>query len=169
VLDSKTGEVLLDRDMGGALNGGIVTYDRKGTQYVAVTSGSTSRSGLGNSGMPTLTIFALGDANTATRRTRVKIDPLRDKLARLDPKARGDFMFGQFCSTCHAPDGSGGIGPDLRTLKDPVTIGAVIKAPLPPMPRLYPGVLTDDDIADIAAYVSQLKAPELAAPAAAAH
>jgi alcohol dehydrogenase (cytochrome c) len=155
--------------MGGALNGGIVTYDRKGTQYVAVTSGSTSRSGLGNSGMPTLTIFALGDANTATRRTRVKIDPLRDKLARLDPKARGDFMFGQFCSTCHAPDGSGGIGPDLRTLKDPVTIGAVIKAPLPPMPRLYPGVLTDDDIADIAAYVSQLKAPELAAPAAAAH
>jgi mono/diheme cytochrome c family protein len=68
-------------------------------------------------------------------------------------------MFGQFCSTCHAPDGSGGIGPDLRKLKDEAAIAAFVKAPIAPMPRLFPGVLTDADVAEVAAHVSQLKTP----------
>jgi len=169
VFDSRTGDVLLDRDMGGSMNGGIVTYEMKGTQYVAVTSGSTSRSGLGNSGMPTVTIFALGGDSTPMHQTKVAVDPMRERMAKLDAHGRGEYMFGQFCATCHAPDGSGGIGPDLHVYKEAAVVAGFIKAPIAPMPRMYPGLLTDQDVADLADFVAQLKAPVPAPAADAAH
>jgi alcohol dehydrogenase (cytochrome c) len=168
VFDSKTGDVLLNRDMGGAMNGGIVTYEKGGRQLIAVTSGSTSRSGLGNSGMPTLTIFALADDTPPVHRVRVAVDPLRGRLAKLDAHGRGEAMFGQFCSTCHAPDASGGIGPDLRVYKEPAVIAGFIRSPVAPMPKLYPGVLTEQDIDEIADFVARLKGDD-ASPGAASH
>ena len=166
-LDTKTGQPLFKHDMGGAMNGGIVTYELKGTQYVAVTSGSTSRSGLGNGGAPTLTIFALAEQAPALIRTRVEVDPLHEKLATLDAKARGSLLFGHFCATCHAPDGRGGIGPDLTKLGDAAVVRTFVKAPVAPMPKLYPAVLSDENVDDIAAHVAALAA-HAAEPAAGA-
>ena len=45
--------------------------------------------------------------------TKTAVDPLRDELATLDSNARGEALYGRFCSGCHSGDGSGGIGPNI--------------------------------------------------------
>ena len=45
VLDARDGTVLLRHDTGGAINGGVVTYQIGGKQYVAVMSGAATGSG----------------------------------------------------------------------------------------------------------------------------
>jgi alcohol dehydrogenase (cytochrome c) len=43
ILDARDGTVLHRHATGGAMNGGIVTYQIDGKQYVAVTSGTATR------------------------------------------------------------------------------------------------------------------------------
>jgi alcohol dehydrogenase (cytochrome c) len=43
VLDARSGAVLYRYGTGGAMNGGIITYQIDGKQYVAVTSGTATR------------------------------------------------------------------------------------------------------------------------------
>jgi alcohol dehydrogenase (cytochrome c) len=60
--ESTTGKVLFKTATGGALAGGVITYARGGTQYVAVTSGNvSSRLSFGEGGKPTLLIYALAE------------------------------------------------------------------------------------------------------------
>lgn len=74
--------------------------------------------------------------------------------------SRGAELFAKNCLVCHnsSPDAQR-IGPSLanegrkRTLAQ---IVRVIEAPDPPMPKLYPGTLTAQDVSDIAAYVKTL-------------
>jgi mono/diheme cytochrome c family protein len=73
---------------------------------------------------------------------------------------RGRAVFETQCTACHGSDGAGGqIGPSLRnerTRKDPAAAIAWIKNPEPPMPKLYPAELSDQDLIDVAAYVESL-------------
>ena len=57
--DSADGRKLYSFNTGGAVAGGIVTYAVAGKQYIAVTSGNRSRTGLDAGGSPTLFIFSL--------------------------------------------------------------------------------------------------------------
>jgi mono/diheme cytochrome c family protein len=74
--------------------------------------------------------------------------------------SRGADLFAKNCQICHnsSPDAQR-IGPSLanegrkRTLAQ---IVRVIEAPDPPMPKLYPGTLSERDVTDIAAYVKTL-------------
>ena len=60
VLDARSGDVLYRFNTGGPIGGGIVTYEVKGKQYVAVTSGRPSPFWVDqNSGSPTVFLFAL--------------------------------------------------------------------------------------------------------------
>ncbi|HTW38452.1 MAG TPA: PQQ-binding-like beta-propeller repeat protein [Steroidobacteraceae bacterium] len=59
VFDSKTGELALKLQTGGALAGGVVTYEAGGRQYVAFASGNVSRSAFGSLGLPTVVVMAL--------------------------------------------------------------------------------------------------------------
>jgi mono/diheme cytochrome c family protein len=72
----------------------------------------------------------------------------------------GKAVFATNCSQCHGTSGlEGGIGPSLRNeraRKDDAAAVAWIKDPQPPMPKLYPGVLGEKDVADVAAYVESL-------------
>jgi mono/diheme cytochrome c family protein len=72
----------------------------------------------------------------------------------------GKAVFVANCSQCHGATGlEGGIGPSLRNeraRKDDAAAVAWIKEPQPPMPKLFPGVLGDKDVADVAAYVESL-------------
>ncbi len=72
----------------------------------------------------------------------------------------GKAVFAANCSQCHGATGlEGGIGPALRnerSRKDGPAALAWIKDPQPPMPKLYPGVLGEKDLADVAAYVESL-------------
>jgi ubiquinol-cytochrome c reductase cytochrome c subunit len=70
--------------------------------------------------------------------------------------ARGHQVFGEFCIKCHA---SAPIGPRLTNVKAHENLAATIaqiKNPPPPMPKLYPSPLSEQDVNDVAAYVQSL-------------
>jgi len=58
-LDARTGDILYEFQTGGALGGGISSYAVNGRQYIAVTSGSASKTIWKTAGAPTLIVFAL--------------------------------------------------------------------------------------------------------------
>jgi PQQ-dependent dehydrogenase (methanol/ethanol family) len=140
VFDSKTGELAYQAQTGGALAGGVVTYEVGSKQYVAFASGNVSRNAFGALGIPSVVVMALGTQNTpaAARRTR------------------GRKVYGQVCSSCHGPDGTLVAGHDLGTLKarrDRANALGYVKDPKPPMPKLYPDLLTEQNMEDVVSYV----------------
>jgi ubiquinol-cytochrome c reductase cytochrome c subunit len=73
--------------------------------------------------------------------------------------ARGADVFAQNCAACHGASGQGGVGPALKgesTRKDTSAVAAFIKAPIAPMPKLYPGVLNEADVGAVATFVETL-------------
>ena len=56
-----TGEILYEFNTGGAIGGGISSYAVGGKQYLAVTSGSASKTIWNSTGAPTIIIFHLPD------------------------------------------------------------------------------------------------------------
>jgi mono/diheme cytochrome c family protein len=63
------------------------------------------------------------------------------------------------CAACHGANAQGGVGPSLRgekSRKNTAAAIAWIKNPLLPMPKLYPAVLSEKDVEDVAAYVESL-------------
>ncbi len=57
-LDAATGKTLYRFNTGGSIGGGVVSWQQKGHQYVAVTSGVVSGF-FGGSGLPTVIVFGL--------------------------------------------------------------------------------------------------------------
>ncbi len=75
-----------------------------------------------------------------------------------DP-AHGRQVYTANCAACHGASAQGGVGPALhgeRARKNTTAAIAWIKNPLPPMPKLYPAVLSEQDVRDVAAYVESL-------------
>ncbi len=76
-----------------------------------------------------------------------------------DPK-NGALAFTVNCATCHGATGvEGGVGPSLRHESSRMDYGATvswIEDPGPPMPKLYPKMLTRAQVRDLAAYVQTL-------------
>ena len=74
--------------------------------------------------------------------------------------AHGAALFVKNCAACHGEHGAGGpVGPSLvheRKKKDRAAVIAAIEHPDPPMPKLFPGELTAQDVADLTAYVESL-------------
>ncbi|HEU4391895.1 MAG TPA: PQQ-binding-like beta-propeller repeat protein [Blastocatellia bacterium] len=58
-LDARTGKVLYRANVGGPMNGGLVTYAIKGKQYVAAVMGAASAFWRAGPGSSTIVIFAL--------------------------------------------------------------------------------------------------------------
>ena len=74
-------------------------------------------------------------------------------------RTRGVAVFAAACATCHGVAGAGGIGPPLRDERDRKTYEATvawIEAPAPPMPHLYVGPLSEQNVDDVATYVQSL-------------
>jgi mono/diheme cytochrome c family protein len=73
--------------------------------------------------------------------------------------SRGAALFAKNCAACHGEHGVGPIGPSLHqehVKHSAQQIREIIINPDPPMPKLYPGDLTDADVADLAAFVETL-------------
>jgi mono/diheme cytochrome c family protein len=74
--------------------------------------------------------------------------------------AHGKSVFATNCAGCHGANGEGGgIGPTLKnekSRKNFVQTIAQIKHPQKPMPQLYPGTLSEQDVNDVAAFVQTL-------------
>lgn len=63
VLDATSGELLYRFNTGGAIGGGVATYEVHGKQYIAVATGLPSRFWVEeHPGAPTLFLFALGES-----------------------------------------------------------------------------------------------------------
>lgn len=72
----------------------------------------------------------------------------------VDVATPGSRLFAANCASCHGGAGEGGAGPRLiGTSLSANQIVVWIKNPDPPMPRLYPSALSDDDVSAIADYV----------------
>ncbi len=87
--------------------------------------------------------------------------PASPASASLSPPdtARGKATFGQVCVSCHGAKGEGQTGPALNGLAARYTFeGAVafLKKPTGAMPPVYPGLLSEQAVHDVAAYVRTL-------------
>jgi len=150
-LDSKTGTLLNKLPTGGALSGGVVTYEIAGTQYVAFASGSVSRSATAATGIPSIVILALHGKAAAPASAAAG-----GATAGTPDVARGRDLYVQVCTACHGTDGSLVAGHSLADLKSRRDFAATleyIKSPKPPMPRMFPEILTEQNVRDVSAYL----------------
>ena len=154
VFNSQTGEVVLKTQTGGALAGGVVTYELGGKQYVAFASGNVSRMAFGALGLPSVVIMALnaGQAPGGPART----PPSANGAAGVPDLANGRKLYSQICISCHGPDGNLIADHKLSTLRARLDQAATIrsiKEPKPPMPKLYPDLIKEQDVTDVADYL----------------
>jgi mono/diheme cytochrome c family protein len=73
---------------------------------------------------------------------------------------RGELVYRRECAACHGERGiNGPIGPSLRgerLRRSEQQIYAIVLDPSPPMPKLYPGNITKEELRDVTAYVESL-------------
>ncbi len=155
VLDTKTGAVLKKVPTGGAMAGGLVTYEISGRQYVAFASGNVSRSTFGALGVPTVVIMALGGQAAVVPAQASEAGPAPVRAGDVE---HGKAIYGQVCAACHGGKGDLIAGHSLAGLsarRDLASTIAFVKNPVAPMPKLYPDTLKDQDVADVAAYLQK--------------
>jgi len=146
VFNSKTGELVRKLETGGALAGGVVTYEVRGRQYVAVSSGNVSRNAFGALGVPSVVILTLNPGAATT------LDAHARSLA------NGRKLYGQICVSCHGASGDMLNEHRLSTLRsrrDAAATVSYIKDPKPPMPKLYPDLINEQAVADVASYLQE--------------
>ena len=156
VFDSKTGALVHKVQTKGAMAGGLVTYEAGGRQYVAFADGNVSRNAFGALGVPSVVIMALNAKPAAAPRPGTTAAPSMRAPGGAANLAAGRKLYSQVCVSCHGPDGNMIADHKLTTLKgrkDVAATVAYIKDPKAPMPRLFPDLLKEQDIRDVAAYV----------------
>ena len=178
VFNSKTGELANKVQTGGALAGGVVTYEIGGKQYVAVSSGNVSRTAFGALGLPSVVILALkgghGGAADAAPGSAAPVGgpgapapgapgaPTATAAPGAPPSAgtanvaNGRKLYSQVCVSCHGPDGSMIADHKLTTVKarqDRAATARFIKDPKAPMPKLYPDLITEQAVTDVTEYL----------------
>ena len=169
VFDSKTGTLVKKAPTGGALAGGVVTYDIGGQQYVAFASGNVSRTAFGALGVPSVVIMALNGSRGAGAASRgaesgasgavggAGAGLRRAEAGAAAPNvASGRRLYNQVCVSCHGADGNMIADHKLGNLKARLDRAATIrfiKDPKPPMPKLYPDLLSEQNVTDVATFV----------------
>jgi alcohol dehydrogenase (cytochrome c) len=149
VFDSKTGKLLRKAAVGGAMAGGLVTYEVAGKQYVAFAAGNISRNAFGDLGLPSVVVMTLDPQGPAVA---------RDITAATDSAGLGQRLYGQVCQACHGPDGNMMADHRLGNLaarRDLAATIEYIKHPKAPMPALYPQLLDEQGVVAVATWVHQ--------------
>ena len=145
VFDSESGDILHTEDVGGAMAGGVSTYEINGKQYVAVAAGNISRNAFGDIGLPSVVIMTL-DPDGAVRTL--------DVTANTNTSARQ--LYSQVCSSCHGTDGNFIDDHRLGDLASRMSLEEAIdkvKNPVAPMPALYPAVIDEATAEAVARFV----------------
>jgi alcohol dehydrogenase (cytochrome c) len=148
VFDATNGYLLNSIDAGGALNSGLISYLVGSDQYVAATVGGPTENPSTVAGPLRVVVYGLNgsDHPKVVSLDRLPIPPL------VPP---GAAAYGS-CAQCHAPNGGGTSAPPLlrqSQLADLELLKQFLANVPPPMPRLYPGVLTDNDVQALAEYL----------------
>lgn len=157
---SSNGEVLSRINTGGAIAGGIITYQADGQQYLAVTSGNVSRTTWPTaSGIPTVILYRLGNGQSRASDVAASTPVETSSATRTGDAASGRHVFGTICAACHGGNGEGGAGPTLRGIAaryNQEQAVAFIMHPSGAMPALYPSIVNEQQVADVAAFIRSL-------------
>jgi len=159
VFDSKTGSVVHKAKAGGAMAGGVVTYELNGKQYVAFAAGNISRNAFGDLGLPSVVVMTLNPGAPAKRVDATgSAGAAASGPAGAPSLANGRKLYGQICMSCHGADGNLIGDHKLANLKPrrdlPATI-AYIKDPKAPMPKLYPDLINEQSVIDVANFLHE--------------
>ncbi|WP_070151244.1 PQQ-binding-like beta-propeller repeat protein [Sphingobium phenoxybenzoativorans] len=158
-LRSSNGEVLRKIATGGALAGGIVTYEVNKKQYVALTSGNVSRSTFGASGIPTMVIYAVGAAPAPAAATSAATPKAAAVLEKPDAE-KGKALYETMCAACHGAAGEGQAGPKLAGISGRATSDQVAEWIRNPkseaMPRMVPDVVSESDVGHLTAFLMSM-------------
>jgi alcohol dehydrogenase (cytochrome c) len=162
--DAKTGSVLKSIDVKGALNSGLISYAVDGTQYLAANVGGAQLNSAGIThplrvgGPLRVKIFGLTGSDHPKI---VKLD--RVPQDGMTPERMASNLYHNVCFGCHGPGGAGFAFPPLTSqyhiLTDPQRLKAFLESVTPLMPKLYPGLLTDDDVELLVSYFKTLNFP----------
>ncbi len=129
--------------------GGVVTYEVAGKQYVAFAAGNISRNAFGDLGLPSVVIMTLDPKAPATA-TNIT-EPTSNA-------GNGRRLYGQVCQACHGADGNMLADHKLGNLKargDLAATIAYIKDPKAPMPKMFPDLLDEKSVTDVATWVHE--------------
>jgi alcohol dehydrogenase (cytochrome c) len=167
--NATTGAQLWKFQTGAGANNVPTIFEDGGHEYVAFYAGGNSLAGTSHG--DSLWLFSLDGtmgpvapgASAAAGAHTGETPPGTTTPATTTPAAGGDVAAGQQvfannCSVCHGANGTGGNGgPDLTSIpsaSDPATVIKQVTnggAAMPP----FKGVLSDQDIQNVAAYVTQ--------------
>ena len=151
VLDSATGALLKRLNAGGALNNGLISYAVDGQQYVAAAVGGGTENPSTVAGALRVVIYGLHAPNNPTVVTLDRLAPTAG-----DGFTVGAVIYSQACRQCHGSAGAGSSAPPMlrqSQLADTELLKAFLSTVPPPMPHLYPGLLNDDDVRELADYL----------------
>ena len=150
VLNSENGELVHKVKTQGALAGGVVTYTIEGKQYVAVASGNVSRTAFGALGLPSVVIMTLNpDSKPVEESAQINNGP---------DLGKGRALYRSICASCHGPDGAMIADHNLSTVAERLSHSSTvdyIKNPVQPMPKLFPSMLSAQDVENVSAYLHQ--------------
>jgi alcohol dehydrogenase (cytochrome c) len=151
VFNAANGTLIRSIGTGGALNSGLISYSVGGVQYVAANVGGPTENPSTVAGPLRVVVYGVlgsGPPNVVTL-PRLNLPPPPTKTANAQ-------IFDQACAQCHGDNGEGISAPPIlrqSQLADPKLLKTFLETVLPPMPHLYPGLLDDNDVAMIAAYL----------------
>ena len=149
VFDSARGKILHQVDVGGAMAGGVVTYEISGKQYLAFAAGNISRNAFGDVGLPSVVIMTLNPEAPATALDATSI-------SNASGQAAGRRLYSQVCASCHGTDGNFIADKRLGNLVARMSLEdtmALIKDPKAPMPKLYPELIDEQSVEAVARFV----------------
>jgi mono/diheme cytochrome c family protein len=136
--------------------GGVVTYEVGGQQHVAFASGNVSRNAFGALGLPTVVVMSLNNGGSSAASARTSGSS--SAPAGAPDLAKGRKLYSQVCTACHGPDGNLIANRKLGNLaerRDLTQTIRYIKDPNPPMPKLFPDLIDEQGVVDVAAYVHE--------------
>ncbi|HEY6301884.1 MAG TPA: PQQ-binding-like beta-propeller repeat protein [Terriglobales bacterium] len=148
--DAKSGAVLKHIDVDGALNSGLISYAVDGKQYVAASVGGVTLNPRGVSGPLALKIYGQQAWDAP------KITTFDRQVTQTTGASANAELYSRMCAACHGSDGKGRTYASLTRmtqLGDPEVLKTFLANVPPPMPVLYPGLMTDDEVGMIAEFM----------------
>jgi len=156
VFDATNGYLLNSIDTGGALNSGLISYSVGRNQYVAAAVGGVSENPSTVAGALRVSIYGLGGSGKPELHSFDRLEPSPSPGGSGETIPASAWLFFQNCSQCHGSFGGGVSAPPITRqsqLADPELLKQFLATVPPPMPRLYPGVLEDNEVEMIADFL----------------
>jgi alcohol dehydrogenase (cytochrome c) len=160
-LDKLNGRKLWEFQTGAGMNAPVSVFEHDGRELVLAYSAGNLYAGSARG--DSVWLFSLdGTLEPATVASPVPTTSATGGAGNTDA---GKSVFDAACQFCHGAEGEGGHGggPSLAAARDPDTVRQIVSEGRNDMPAFGTGVLTHEQIRNVAAYVTQRLARRAAA------